>query len=88
MIANNVNANLVLSISYLLHSIRELFCEDNEKREQAISEFREHEEKLVKGFAYILSQAEKFHQFKLMKGGSGDGNSNTVSVEARQRAAG
>ena len=88
MICKNVNANLVLSMSYLLHCVQELFCEDNDKREQAIIEFRDHEEKLMKGFAYILNQAEKFHQFKLKKGGRRDGNSNTFPVEARKRAAG
>ena len=88
MIIKNINANLVLSISSLLHSVQELFCEDTGKREQAITEFRKHKKTIVKGFAYILSQAEKYHKFKLMKGDSSDGNSNTFPVEAKKRFAG
>ncbi len=88
MIINNLNANLVLSISWLLHSVQELFCEDTEKRQLAITKFRKHEKTIVKAFAYILSQAEKFHQFKLMKGGSSNGNSNTFQVETKKRVIG
>ena len=86
MICKNVNANLVLSMSYLLHCVHELFCNDPKKREQAIAEFREHKAKLMKGFAYILSQAEQFHQHQLKKGGEYDGNSNTFPVETQKRA--
>lgn len=88
MICKNLNANLVLSMSYLLHCVQELFCEDDDKREKAIAEFRNHEEKLMKGFAYILSQAEKFHQFKLRKGGNQNGDRSTFPVETKKRAAG
>ena len=35
MICKNINANLVISISYLLHYVQELFCDDDNQRKQA-----------------------------------------------------
>jgi len=70
----------------LFQNLQELFCEDNVKRKQAIGEYKENKAKLVKGLDYILYQAEKFHQFRLKKGGKSDGNSRIVSMAAQKRA--
>ena len=83
MLTNNINTRLVLSMSYLLHTAQELFCDDSKKRENALREFRLGRLQLVRGFTYILKQAEDFHRSKSGKGGDTDGNSCTVSVEAQ-----
>jgi hypothetical protein len=66
--------------------MQELFCEDDIKRGQAIKEYRDHKQKLVKGLDYILNQAEIFHQFRLKKGGKHNGNSSIVSMATKKRA--
>ena len=86
MITRKVNTNLILAMTYLLQNLQELFCEDDVKSKQAIDEYKEYKLKLVKGLDYILNQAEKFHQFRLKKGGKSDGNSSVVSMAAQKRA--
>ena len=82
MLTKNVNTSLVLSMSYLLHTTQELFCDDPVKREQLLQDFRVYRLQLFKGFSHILKQAEKFHRSQLAcKGGDTDGNSSAVSVE-------
>ena len=86
MITKKINTNLILAMTYLLQEMQEMFCDDDMKREQAIKEYRDHKLKLVKGLDYILNQAEKFHQFRLEKGGKSDGNSSIVSMATQKRA--
>ena len=86
MITRKVNTNLILAMTYLLQNLQELFCEDDVKRKQAINDYKEYKLKLVKGLDYILNQAEKYHQFRLEKGGKSDGNSSVVSMATQKRA--
>ena len=86
MITRKVNTNLILAMTYLLQNLQELFCEDDVKRKQAINDYKEYKLKLVKGLDYILNQAEKYHQFRLEKGGKHNGNSSIVSMAAQKRA--
>ena len=86
MISKEANTNLILAMTYLLKNLQEVFCEDDVKRGQAIDEYKECKLKLVKGLDYILNQAEKFHQFRLKKGGKHNGNSCIVSMATQKRA--
>ena len=86
MITRKVNTNLILAMTYLLQNLQELFCEDDVKRKQAINDYKEYKLKLVKGLDYILNQAEKYHQFRLEKGGKHNGNSSIVSMATQKRA--
>jgi len=83
MLTNNINARLVLSMSYLLHTAQELFCDDSKKRENALREFRLGRLQLVRGFTYILKQAEDFHRRKSSKGGVATRNSCAVPMETK-----
>lgn len=86
MITKKLNTNLILAMTYLLLNMQELFCDDDEKREQAIEEYKENKLKLVEGLDYILHQAENYHQFKLNKGGDSNGNGSIVPMAAQKRA--
>jgi len=86
VITQKVNTNLILAMTYLLQNLQELFCEDDEKRKQAIEEYKNNKQKLVEGLDYILNQAENYHQLKLNKGGNSNGNGSIVSMAAQKRA--
>lgn len=86
MITKKVKTNLILAMTYLLKNLQELFCEDDIKRKQAIEEYKENKEKLVKGLDYILNQAEKFNQFRFKKGGKNNGNRSVIPMGTEKRA--
>ena len=86
MITKIVNTNLILAMTYLLQNMQELFCEDDEKRRQAIGDYKESKQKLIEGLDYILNQAENYHKYRLNKGGITNGNGSIVSMAAQKRA--
>jgi hypothetical protein len=66
--------------------MQELFCEDDEKRRQAIEEYKANKLKLIRGLDYIQNQAENYCQLRLNKGGNDHGNGSIVSMAAQKRA--
>ena len=86
MIRKDIITSLIHAVTCLFQEMQDLFSDNNEKREEAIKEYKDHTLELIKALEYILAQAEKYHQFKLSKGGEDNGNRSVIPMGTEKRA--
>lgn len=86
MIRKDIITSLIHAVTCLFQEMQDLFSDNKVKREEAIKEYKDHAQKLTKALEYILSQAEKYHQFKQSKKGEDNGNCSVIPMGTEKRA--